>query len=245
MANWVTHLMIADEILLSCPHLDARGFSAGSIAPDCNVENEDWTSFTPSREVTHWMDGTIKDEDDCERFRDRYFLARKKEIDSKEEYAFMLGYYAHLIEDAEYMQFLRNPARVQNAWARIEKSEEFRQEAEKYEKTWSGLKSLMGKERRMKEVYAIEREYLLAHPESGYNKYILPMKSFPDYIDYLPKNAIVRKIGVMGALPEAEKTPVSLISMTKEELYSFVKDTSLKVQKRIREAEALFEKTDI
>lgn len=27
----------------------------GNIAPDCNVENEDWTSFTPSREVTHWM----------------------------------------------------------------------------------------------------------------------------------------------------------------------------------------------
>ena len=57
MATWVTHLMIADSVLQHIPSLDRRGFCVGNIAPDCNVENEDWTAFTPSREVTHWMQG--------------------------------------------------------------------------------------------------------------------------------------------------------------------------------------------
>lgn len=49
MASWVTHLMIADMVMKQCSKLDRRGFCVGNIAPDCNVENKDWTSFTPSR----------------------------------------------------------------------------------------------------------------------------------------------------------------------------------------------------
>lgn len=53
MATWITHLMIADGVLERIPNLDRHGFCVGNIAPDCNVENEDWTAFTPSREVTY------------------------------------------------------------------------------------------------------------------------------------------------------------------------------------------------
>ena len=49
MATWITHLMIADGVLERIPNLDRHGFCVGNIAPDCNVENEDWTAFTPSR----------------------------------------------------------------------------------------------------------------------------------------------------------------------------------------------------
>lgn len=55
MATWITHLMIADGVLERIPNLDRHGFCVGNIAPDCNVENEDWTQFVPSRETTHWM----------------------------------------------------------------------------------------------------------------------------------------------------------------------------------------------
>ena len=51
MATWVTHLIVADKILEGFPWLDKRGFCVGNIAPDCNVENSDWTSFTPPRAV--------------------------------------------------------------------------------------------------------------------------------------------------------------------------------------------------
>ncbi len=60
MANWISHMMIADNLLSRGLCLDKVGFCVGSIAPDCNVESENWTVFTPSREVTHWMDGKSK-----------------------------------------------------------------------------------------------------------------------------------------------------------------------------------------
>ena len=68
MATWVTHLMVADEVIKKIPSLCKHEFFVGNIAPDCNVENEDWISFIPSREVTHWMGNERKTAADCDRF---------------------------------------------------------------------------------------------------------------------------------------------------------------------------------
>ena len=68
MATGVTHLMIADAVLRLFPGLDRRGFCVGNIASDCNVENEDWNAFTPSRAATHWMQGERKRVEDCDTF---------------------------------------------------------------------------------------------------------------------------------------------------------------------------------
>ena len=68
MATGVTHLMIADSVLRLFPGLDRRGFCVGNIASDCNVENEDWNAFTPSRAATHWMQGERKRVEDCDTF---------------------------------------------------------------------------------------------------------------------------------------------------------------------------------
>jgi len=37
------------------PLLSRKEFCIGNIASDCNIPNQNWTEFTPSREVTHWM----------------------------------------------------------------------------------------------------------------------------------------------------------------------------------------------
>ena len=37
MAEWVSHLMIADRVLGQLPWLKRREFCVGSIAPDCNI----------------------------------------------------------------------------------------------------------------------------------------------------------------------------------------------------------------
>lgn len=44
MPTWVTHLMVADKVLREIPHLMRHEFFVGNIAPDCNIENEDWAS---------------------------------------------------------------------------------------------------------------------------------------------------------------------------------------------------------
>lgn len=54
MATWISHMMIADNILNRDLDLDKKGFCVGNIAPDCNLENEDWTVFTPSRETSNY-----------------------------------------------------------------------------------------------------------------------------------------------------------------------------------------------
>ena len=107
MATWITHLMVADSVLQKLPWLDRRGFCVGNIAPDCNVENEDWTSFTPSREITHWMGGDRKTGSDADRYLNEYVLKRIDEISSNEEYSFLLGYYSHLAADAEFQRMIR------------------------------------------------------------------------------------------------------------------------------------------
>jgi len=77
----------------------------------------------------------------------------------------------------------------------------------------------------MRRIYVIEGEYLRDHPDSGYLTEILPLTQFPDYIDYLPTGAIVRKIGVMGYLPKPDENVTRFITMSREEYRTFVENT--------------------
>lgn len=222
MATWVTHLMVADRVLEKVSGLDRHGFCVGNIAPDCNVENEDWTEFTPSREVTHWMSGERKKASDCDRFYREYIENRRQDIKTDEEYSFLMGYYAHLITDAEFQRTIRDEERVASAWKRIREHPVLSEQSAGMPENWDSVKRLIAKEDRMKDIYGFEAEYLDRHPESGYFTEILNLKSFTDYINYLPAGAIVRKIGVMGYLPGGEVSKYPWVGMTREEYGSFV-----------------------
>ena len=68
---------------------------------------------------------------------------------------------------------------------------------------------------------------------------ILPLKEFPDYIDYLPHGCIVRKIGVMGYLPEVDENLSNPISMSREEFIFFIDNTVALVVSKLRESKLL------
>ena len=235
MATWVTHLMIADSVLQHFPSLDRRGFCVGNIAPDCNVENEDWTAFTPSREVTHWMQGERKKASDCDAFYDEYIAKRRDRIQTSEEYAFLMGYYAHLITDAAFQKMIRDENRVKAAWKRIKENKALREQSTGMEETWDNAKKLIPKRVWVGHIYSLEAEYLKAHPDSGYLTEILPLKEFPDYIDYLPKGAIVRKIGVMGYLPKINENLGEWIAISREEYEAYMQETVQMILKRFLE----------
>ncbi len=222
MASWVTHLMIADSVLDNVSSLDRRGFCVGNIAPDCNVENEDWTQFTPSRAVTHWMSAERKTASDCDRFYKEYIENRRREIKTDEEYSFLMGYYSHLITDAEFQRFIRDEDRVASVWKRIKGHPELLEKSSGMPENWDSVKILINNKDRMKDIYSIEADYLERHPESGYFTEILGLTTFPDYIDYLPDGAIVRKIGVMGYIPRKEISVYPYIGISKEEYGYFV-----------------------
>ena len=235
MATWVTHLMIADSVLKHFPSLDRRGFCVGNIAPDCNVENEDWTAFTPSREVTHWMQGARKKASDCDAFYEQYIAKRRDGIQSAEEYAFLMGYYAHLITDAAFQKMIRDEDRVKAVWKRIKENEELRERSVGMEESWDNAKKLIPKRVWVGHIYSLEAEYLNAHPGSGYLTEILPLKDFPDYIDYLPAGAIVRKIGGMGYLPKINENLIDWIAISREEYEAYIQETIQMILKRFSE----------
>ena len=235
MATWITHLIIADIVMKHCPELDRRGFCVGNIAPDCNVENEDWTSFTPPREVTHWMSGERKDASDCEAFYNEYIFKRKNEIQSHEHYSFLLGYYTHLIVDAEFQRYIQDDKRVKEVWRRIKADDILRERSKGYPEDWDSIKKLFSKKDRMREICSMEAEYLRDNPTSGYLTEILPLKEFADYIDYLPPGAIVRKINVMGYLPRQDESLSKPIVISREEFSYFVNNTALLVVSKLRE----------
>ena len=225
MATWVTHLMVADRVLERVPELDKHGFCVGNIAPDCNVENEDWTQFVPSREITHWMSADRKIATDCERFYQEYIEGRKHEVNTAQELSFLLGYYAHLVTDAEFQRYIRDSERVASSWNRIKQHPILASKTDGMTENWDSVKKAINKTERMKDIYTIEAEYLEEHPASGYLSVIAELKDFPDYIDYLPKGAIVRKIGVMGYLPKKELGAYPFVAMTREE-YSYFLDNA-------------------
>ena len=88
--------------------------------------------------------------------------------------------------------------------------------------TWDSVKLLIPKADRLGEIAAIEREYIDTHPSSGFWTEIRQLTSFPDYLEFLPPGAIVRKIGVLGYIPEGRETKYPYIAMTRTEYAHFV-----------------------
>ena len=223
MAEWVSHLIVADRVLEILPQLSRHEFCVGNIAPDCNIPNEDWTEFTPSRALTHWMQDNRKKASDCVRFYDEYIIARLDAIKTKEELSFLLGYYAHLITDVELQRTMRDEGRVAAAWKRVKEIPELHDMADGLEENWDSLKKLMpNREERMKDFFVIEREYLDEHPDSGYFTEIKGLEKFPDYIDYLPQGAIPMKVKMMYYMPTLEEGRNSFVGFSREEYEGFL-----------------------
>lgn len=230
MAGWITHMMITDRVHARIPGLDRVGFCVGNIAPDCNVENEDWTAFTPPREVTHWMSGERKTAVDCERFWQSCIAERI--FSSEEERSFFLGYYSHLITDAAFQRFIRDENRVRDMLERIAARQDMVMRMPERPWTFDSVKKAFSKRERLRDVDAIEFEYLREHPQSGYLTVLQTLTEFPDYIDYLPPGAIVRKIGVMGGLPEPVEN-AGFVFFTRDEYRNFVDEACTEVIQKL------------
>ncbi|MBR4865362.1 MAG: hypothetical protein IKU11_01630, partial [Clostridia bacterium] len=84
------------------------------------------------------------------------------------------------------------------------------------------VKKLIPKGERGKDLDTLEAEYLETHPDSGYLTEVVGLKYFPDYLDYLPKGAIVRKVNVMGTLPRREIGPFSFVAISRGEYAAFL-----------------------
>lgn len=232
MANWITHAWIAD-ILLGDTELDPVGFTVGSVAPDCNIENADWTSFIPPREVTHFMTDKSKLTADCEGFFKRYI--GEKQYGSNRERSFFLGYYAHLVADVEFTRFIRDPDRLTGVFARLRARPEYAEKLAGAEnESYDTLKAVFGKQLISRDIESLEAEYIQSNPESGYNTVLRSIREFPDYADFLPKGAIMRKLGLMPGV--SGRIPADRLFFTFEEYNGYVLRTAELISSGIERA---------
>ena len=196
MANWITHTRIVDILIDKGLDVDIKGFCIGNIAPDCNVENEDWTAYIPSKEVTHFMsEKENKTTSDYEGFFNKFI--KDKIFESKEESSFLLGYYSHLITDAQYQKFIRDDNRLIDCFNRIKSNIEMYKKIEGYPETFDTLKKVFGKWNVFADIIELENQYITNNPNCSYNKILRNTNNFPDYLDFFPENAINRKLPIM------------------------------------------------
>ena len=178
------------------------------------------------------MRGKEKSSDDCEAFRAEHLERRRGMISSAENYAFLLGYYSHLLTDVAFQNMLRDVARVKSAWERIISCPDLCGQSAGLERNWDSLKKIIPKHDRIRELEYLEALYLRDHPDSGYLTVILPLEDFPDYLDYLPHGCIARKVRLM-TIPCPD--PIRLISISKEEFDSFADYTASLVADKLRQ----------
>lgn len=223
MANWITHTLIADELLRRFPFLDRRAFVVGNIAPDCNVENADWSGFTPPREVTHFMLGEKKTSADLPGFRARYIDARP--LAPAEERAFLLGYYSHLAADVLFMRFIRDESRLQNCFARVKAQPDLHRAVVGLPETLDTLKAVFGKTTVFADIVHLEQSALCTAPSPSYRTVLLYVDTFPDYLDFLPSGAVARKIPVMLRRFAAETADPSFVFFTEAEYAGYLRSS--------------------
>ena len=111
MASWMIHLRIADWLLDRVSGLDETAFVIGNIAPDSGVPNADWSAFSPPKSVSHYK--VMRENEsvfDLDGFIQERFSPELIRSYSLREFSFFLGYYAHLLTDAEWIAEILRPS---------------------------------------------------------------------------------------------------------------------------------------
>ena len=111
MASWMIHLRIADGLLDRIPGLDETAFVMGNIAPDSGVPNEDWSAYSPPKDISHYkVKRGNESVFDLDRFITEHFSPELICSYSLREFSFFLGYYAHLLTDMEWIKEVLRPS---------------------------------------------------------------------------------------------------------------------------------------
>ena len=178
MANWVTHLRIAEEVLNKIDFsVDIEKYFVGSIATDSGTVGYDENGkrrYNPPRYVSHWTDN-IPDWDvriHYDRFYDTYI---KNENDFSKK-SFYLGYYIHLITDAMWVELIYRPVKES-----FETDDEYRKKARnQFRAEW----------------FNAELIFLRNNSEFMPLRLFKTISNFDNiYLDYFSSTAIQKKIG--------------------------------------------------
>lgn len=112
MASWIVHLRITDKLLDQISGLSPAEFVFGNIAPDSGIPNEDWSSFTPSGDISHFKttdDDGLKDIH-VDKYVEQYFSAEQRGKYNNNQKSFYIGYLSHLLTDMLWANGIVRPS---------------------------------------------------------------------------------------------------------------------------------------
>lgn len=214
MATWIAHLRVSENILDRGFKFEPIPFVVGNIGPDSGVPNEDWSSFTPPKKITHWLgsDKKINAHD----FWDKYINNDIVKEDN-DRYSFIIGYYVHLLTDIEWSKLYKEKKKETLYKEELDKDPNF---IWTIKKDWYGLDYL----------------YLEKNIDSIFHKLFKNIKKVPDYLDYFPKGAFEKQVNYITEfyLGENSKTKENFIYLTEEEMNNFINSTTEKIENELR-----------
>ncbi len=203
MATWLVHLRVADCLYGEFYDLRSQMFFVGSLAPDCGIPNEDWTIFTPDKELSHFKsDSNYKDWEYPEKFANKYLRGRSH---TREEFSFYLGYYIHLVTDVLWSREILSPIK------------------KRYEKEFIEDQQFIWKVK--KNWYDLDHLYLKNHPDFHAYREYEKAKGFQNiYMDEFSKNAFAQRLEYITSFYNAAPHGNNFENMylTEEEMDEFV-----------------------
>jgi hypothetical protein len=215
MATWIVHLRIAEQLLKTYDFHEV-GFVSGNIAPDCGAANEDWSAFDPPKQVTHWLNDTNKNHNlidgtkiDVEAFYQQYVQKEVRNL-TDERYAFLVGYYVHLLTDIKWatMHRLQKKANPEYA-AKLIADPKFIWEVKE---DWYGLDFL----------------YLEKNKDNIFTNVFCKIDSVKDHLDYFPPSAFTNQFNyIKNYYTSSEKASIPTDRYLKnQEMDHFIEETT-------------------
>jgi len=219
MATWGAHFRIAENILKEYQTLNRHFFAIGNIAPDCGVPNENWSSFTPPKEISHF---TLIKADFLEIKLDKFILndidfysKYLKEINLnslKSDQSFLLGYFFHLITDNLWNYYIMKPLKA-NYLNELQKNPNF---------IWIVKRDW----------YDLDKMYITEKKDSLFWTDFLEAEYNEDFLDFLPREGILRQMEFIKIFYQISKEEYLRISkkefvyLKKDEMDKYIQDST-------------------
>ena len=174
MASWIVHLRIAENLLGRISELDSASFAIGNIAPDSGIPDENWETFTPPPEVSHFkIEGDQKRLADLDFYR-RHLQPLDRDSASPARVAFLLGYFCRLVTDNLWRADIHQPTH------------------QRFSEDFSADPDFIWEVKR--DWYGLDFEYVRRHPDSLFWRVFLGCEYTHDFLDFMPPQAINQRL---------------------------------------------------
>lgn len=223
MASWMVHFRVANALLDKIEWLSPVEFIFGNIAPDSGIPNEDWSSFTPSSDISHFKttdaDG-LKDIH-LEEYINAYLKKKQYEHYNMQQKSFYIGYLVHLLTDIDWKDKIVRPSK-EKFHALYEK--------DRHEWIWT-LK---------KDWYDLDFLFLKQHPDfRAFCLYEQAAGFKNEFMDFFPTEAFENRRAYICGFYRGGREGLEreYPYLTKERMDQFVTDCVEKVLEELKTAE--------